>query len=284
MFLPSGIEHHYLPPTPPNSPPPPIHPPHSIPHPLPAPPPPAGATGGFAAGEKGLKQFVRDGQLQLRKAGQPGGNQASPVALAGLLVLAGVGGGLLLNGVADFTEFEVKTEILNVSTGGRRLLALRREARGIGDGSVFAAVAGCMCVRWGGSHAVMSKPWSSPSGRVTAAEEIVYCVHAGPTHSLSSPTNPHPPLILLQPNAQPFHATGPHRRQHQDAAAGRGGSAGRRRPAGRGPRRSCLPAGAHRQQRAEGGAARRLLAGRVPGSPRRAGAVDLFGALSDLER
>jgi hypothetical protein len=27
----------------------------------------AGATGGFAAGEKGLKQFVRDGELQLRK-------------------------------------------------------------------------------------------------------------------------------------------------------------------------------------------------------------------------
>jgi hypothetical protein len=33
--------------------------------------------------------------------GEPGGNQFSPVAIAGLLVLAGAGGGLLLNGVAD---------------------------------------------------------------------------------------------------------------------------------------------------------------------------------------
>jgi len=77
--------------------------------------PTAGATGGFAAGEKGVKQFVRDGELQLRKEGQPGGNQSSPVALAFLLIGAGVGGGLLLNGVADFTEGEVKSEIFNVS-------------------------------------------------------------------------------------------------------------------------------------------------------------------------
>ncbi|KAI8466555.1 MAG: hypothetical protein J3K34DRAFT_433278 [Monoraphidium minutum] len=69
----------------------------------------AGATGGFAAGEKGLKQFIRDGDLQLRSPGQPGGNQSSPVAIAGLLVLAGAGGGLLLNGFADVTESGIKS-------------------------------------------------------------------------------------------------------------------------------------------------------------------------------
>jgi len=74
----------------------------------------AGATGGFAAGEKGVKQFVRDGELQLRKEGQPGGNQSSPVALAGLLVLAGAGGGVLLNAVADLTASGIKAEIANV--------------------------------------------------------------------------------------------------------------------------------------------------------------------------
>ncbi|GBF88173.1 hypothetical protein Rsub_00885 [Raphidocelis subcapitata] len=62
----------------------------------------AGATGGFAAGEAGLKQFVRDGSLNLRKAGQPGGNRdASPIPIAGLLVLAGAGGGLLIQTVID---------------------------------------------------------------------------------------------------------------------------------------------------------------------------------------
>jgi hypothetical protein len=56
----------------------------------------SGATGGFAAGEKGVKQFVRDGELQLRKEGQPGGQTMSPVALAGIIVLAAAGGGLLI--------------------------------------------------------------------------------------------------------------------------------------------------------------------------------------------
>ena len=53
----------------------------------------AGATGGFAAGEKGVKQFVRDGDIKLRTAGAPARQQASPVALAGLLAAAGAGGG-----------------------------------------------------------------------------------------------------------------------------------------------------------------------------------------------
>jgi hypothetical protein len=43
-----------------------------------------------------VKQFVRDGELQLRKEGQPGGQTMSPVALAGIIVLAAAGGGLLI--------------------------------------------------------------------------------------------------------------------------------------------------------------------------------------------
>lgn len=75
----------------------------------------AGATGGFAGGEKGLKQFVATGEVTLRQPGQPGSRQTSPVAIAGLLVAAGAGGGLLLNEVTDLGETAVKAEIVNVS-------------------------------------------------------------------------------------------------------------------------------------------------------------------------
>lgn len=75
---------------------------------------PAGATGGFAAGERGLKQYLRDGTLQIRKEGQPGVTQYSPVPVAWLLVLGGAGGGLLLNSLADVAEQGIKTEIVNV--------------------------------------------------------------------------------------------------------------------------------------------------------------------------
>lgn len=75
----------------------------------------AGATGGFAGGEKGLKQYVATGEVNLRQPGQPGPKQTSPVAIAGILVAAGAGGGLLLNEFADLGEEAVKTEILGVS-------------------------------------------------------------------------------------------------------------------------------------------------------------------------
>lgn len=76
--------------------------------------PAAGATGGFAGGEKGLEQYITTGELKLRQPGQPGPRQTSPVAIAGLLVAAGAGGGLLLNEFADLGENAVKTEILGV--------------------------------------------------------------------------------------------------------------------------------------------------------------------------
>jgi hypothetical protein len=76
----------------------------------------AGATGGFAGGEQGVKQFAATGELKLRDPAQPGGStQTSPVAIAGLLVAAGAGGGLLLNEFTDLGESAVKAEILDVS-------------------------------------------------------------------------------------------------------------------------------------------------------------------------
>jgi hypothetical protein len=74
----------------------------------------AGATGGFAGGEKGLKQYIETGDIQLRDPRQPG-KQFSPVSIAALLVVAGAGGGLLLNELTDLGEIAVRTEITNVS-------------------------------------------------------------------------------------------------------------------------------------------------------------------------
>lgn len=75
----------------------------------------AGATGGFAGGEAGLKQYVATGEIKLRDPNQPTQRQTSPVAVAGLLIAAGAGGGLLLNELTDVGEGALKAEILNVS-------------------------------------------------------------------------------------------------------------------------------------------------------------------------
>ena len=87
----------------------------------------AGATGGFAAGEKGLKQYVRDGELRLRRDGQPGGQQGSPVSIAFLTVAGGLGGGLGLNALADAATAAAKAELA---------------ASGLDQGAQTAALAG----------------------------------------------------------------------------------------------------------------------------------------------
>lgn len=79
--------------------------------------PTAGATGGFAGGEKGLKQYIATGEVQLRDPNQPSAGQTSPVAVAGLLAAAGAGGGLLLNNLTDLGEEAVKGNILEVRVG-----------------------------------------------------------------------------------------------------------------------------------------------------------------------
>ncbi|GLI68817.1 hypothetical protein VaNZ11_013320 [Volvox africanus] len=57
----------------------------------------AGVAGGFAGGEAGLKQFVATGDVKLRKPGEPGPKQFSPLTLAGLIALAGAVGGIVLD-------------------------------------------------------------------------------------------------------------------------------------------------------------------------------------------
>lgn len=71
-----------------------------------------GATGGFAAGEVGLKQFVETGEVKIRGPNDPGRQQFSPVSLGFLLVFAGGFGGLALNGVTDAGEELVKGNLM----------------------------------------------------------------------------------------------------------------------------------------------------------------------------
>lgn len=71
-----------------------------------------GATGGFAAGEVGLKQFVETGEVKIRGPNDPPRQQFSPVSLGFLLVFAGGFGGLALNGVTDAGEELVKGNLM----------------------------------------------------------------------------------------------------------------------------------------------------------------------------
>lgn len=101
-----------------------------------------GAVGGWAGGERGLKQFVRDGEVVLREPGQPGGSQFSPVAIAALLVVAGAGGGLLLNGAVDVGEGVVRSEIVDAPIDeSTRTLLLAAVAILGGGGAVAAGLA-----------------------------------------------------------------------------------------------------------------------------------------------
>lgn len=56
----------------------------------------SGVVGGFAGGEVGVKAFTATGQVKLRKPGQPGGQQESPLSFGFLLLLAGLTGTALL--------------------------------------------------------------------------------------------------------------------------------------------------------------------------------------------
>jgi hypothetical protein len=102
-----------------------------------------GAVGGWAGGEPGLKQFVRDGEVVLREPGQPGGSQFSPVAVAALMAIGGAGGGLLLNGAVDVGEGVVRGDIISSAAGvdeSTRTLLLAAVAILGGGGAVAAGV------------------------------------------------------------------------------------------------------------------------------------------------
>ncbi|KAG2499153.1 hypothetical protein HYH03_002735 [Edaphochlamys debaryana] len=61
----------------------------------------SGVAGGFAGGEKGVKQFVATGDIKLRKPGEPGPRQFSPLTLAGVVALGGFGAAALLSQFGD---------------------------------------------------------------------------------------------------------------------------------------------------------------------------------------
>eukprot|EP00775_Hariotina_reticulata_P004770 gene4770-5020_t len=98
-----------------------------------------GATGGFAGGEKGLKQYIATGDVLLRDPNRPLPRQTSPVAIAGLLIAAGAGGGLLLNEVTDLGESAVKAEIVNAPIDDRTKALLLVAVALLGGVGVLAA-------------------------------------------------------------------------------------------------------------------------------------------------
>lgn len=55
-----------------------------------------GVSGGFAGGERGIKAFVRDGDVRVRKAGTPGGQPMSPLGTAFVVLAAGIVGAVVL--------------------------------------------------------------------------------------------------------------------------------------------------------------------------------------------
>lgn len=99
----------------------------------------SGAVGGWAGGERGLKQFVRDGEVVLREPGQPGGSQFSPVAVAALVVVGAAGGGLLLNGAVDVGETVVRSEIVNAPIDAQTRALLLAAVAILGGGGAVAA-------------------------------------------------------------------------------------------------------------------------------------------------
>lgn len=63
-----------------------------------------GATGGFAAGEVGVWQFVETGEVKVRGANEPGKRQFSPLPVAGLMILLGTGGSIVLDKVLNASQ------------------------------------------------------------------------------------------------------------------------------------------------------------------------------------
>ncbi|KAK9807698.1 hypothetical protein WJX72_006537 [[Myrmecia] bisecta] len=68
-----------------------------------------GVTGGFAGGERGVQQFVEEGDIKLAEPGSRSG-QWSILAIASVVAIAGTVGGVLLTGVTDVGEEVVKEE------------------------------------------------------------------------------------------------------------------------------------------------------------------------------
>lgn len=78
----------------------------------------AGATGGFAGGERGVKAFVRDGEVRIRRPGQPGGQGASPLTTAFLVMFAGVGAAAVSTQVYDPATSTLRMDVIEVRVAG----------------------------------------------------------------------------------------------------------------------------------------------------------------------
>ncbi|KAG2455160.1 hypothetical protein HYH02_000977 [Chlamydomonas schloesseri] len=101
----------------------------------------AGVTGGFAAGEVGLKQYVATGDVKLRAPGQPGPKQFSPLTLAGAVALAGAVGGVVLGLVNDAGEIEQTRELLQrAATDENTLKYVAVGAAAVGATAVLVAI------------------------------------------------------------------------------------------------------------------------------------------------
>jgi hypothetical protein len=79
----------------------------------------AGATGGFAGGERGVKAFVRDGEVKIRQPGQPGGQGPSPLSIAFLVMFAGAAGAAISTQVYDPAAGTIKMDVIEVGIGAR---------------------------------------------------------------------------------------------------------------------------------------------------------------------
>jgi len=85
-----------------------------------------GAVGGFAGGERALKEFIETGELKLRRPGEPTPKQTSVLQVALLLSLLGAGGSLL------FSELEIAGPRIPIDSSLRPVLLALLGAAGAG--------------------------------------------------------------------------------------------------------------------------------------------------------
>lgn len=121
----------------------------------------AGATGGFAGGERGLRGYIETGEVRLRKPGQPGGQGMAPLSIAFLILTAGgIGATVVLTGVYDVSVSpavqleELRLKAVSIEGSETLLTSL---------GAGFAALTAVAAVRYVVSSAVAKVQESAES-------------------------------------------------------------------------------------------------------------------------
>lgn len=79
--------------------------------------------GGFAGGEKGLKQFVEKGDIEFMEPGQRS-RQWSPVVVATVVAAVGSAGAILLSNVFDLSEGIINQDVLSTAVDDKTKLLL----------------------------------------------------------------------------------------------------------------------------------------------------------------